>query len=144
MNTVELDLDTPSAQGSETLIHLPGGLLGFEKSKRYLLKTNSAEDPFHWFQVVDDPSLTFLVVSPFEVLPTYQPDIPAEDVRFLQLEKADDAFLLNIVTLRPRGGSTVNLKGPIVVNRFTLIGKQVVIANAARYSVQHPLPEEGQ
>lgn len=144
MNTVELDLDIPSAQGSETVIHLPCGLLGFEKSKKYLLKTRPQDEPFHWFQVLDDPTLTFLVVSPFEVLPTYRPDIPSEDVKFLQLEVPQDAFLLNIVSLRPHGHSTINLKGPIVVNRFTLIGKQVVISNAADYSVQHPLPEEGQ
>jgi flagellar assembly factor FliW len=34
----------------------------------------------------------------------------------------------------------VNLKGPIIINRNTHIGKQVVIANASDYSVQHPLP----
>jgi flagellar assembly factor FliW len=32
------------------------------------------------------------------------------------------------------------LKGPVVINRNTGVGKQVVIANAAQYSVQHPLP----
>ena len=31
-------------------------------------------------------------------------------------------------------------QGPIVINRFNLIGKQVILANAADYSVQHPLP----
>jgi flagellar assembly factor FliW len=33
----------------------------------------------------------------------------------------------------------VNLKGPIVVNRHTLVAKQVVPHNAADYSVRHPL-----
>jgi flagellar assembly factor FliW len=142
MNTVELDLDKPPALESETVIHLPSGLLGFERCKKYLLFSNPHEEPFHWLQVIGDPSLTFLVVSPFEVLPGYQPDIPTEDARGLQLEAPEDAFLLNIITLRRGGVSTVNLKGPIVVNRFSLIGKQVVIANAAEYSVQHPLPGE--
>jgi len=32
------------------------------------------------------------------------------------------------------------LKGPIVINRHTHIGKQVIITNAADYSVHHPLP----
>ena len=31
-------------------------------------------------------------------------------------------------------------KGPIVINRYTLTAKQVVLANAGRYSLQHPLP----
>ncbi|MEJ0091179.1 MAG: motility-associated protein [Limisphaerales bacterium] len=40
--------------------------------------------------------------------------------------------------LRP----TVNLKGPLIINRHTLAGKQVILANAnaTDYSVQHPLP----
>jgi len=33
----------------------------------------------------------------------------------------------------------VNLKGPIVINRRTLIGKQVILNNASRYSLHHPL-----
>jgi flagellar assembly factor FliW len=32
------------------------------------------------------------------------------------------------------------LKGPVVINRQTRTGKQVIIANAADYSVEHPLP----
>ncbi len=132
----------PFAVGSDTSVHLPCGLLGFEQVKRYTLSSIPGEEPFMWFRDQNDPALAFLVVSPFEVLPSYQPDLPAEDVRFLGLEGPEDALLLNIVTLRSRGRSTVNLKGPIVINRFSLIGKQVVLANAADYSVQHPLPTE--
>lgn len=142
MNTVELEAENPFALGSETVIHLPGGLLGFETYKRYSVLSNAAEEPFYWLKVLDEPSLSFLAISPFDVLPDYQPDIAADDVRSLGIECPDDAFLLNIVTLRPRGRSTVNLKGPIVVNRFSLVAKQVVIANASEYSVQHPLPAE--
>jgi flagellar assembly factor FliW len=35
------------------------------------------------------------------------------------------------------------LKGPVVINRNTGVAKQVVIANAVEYSVQHPLPVNG-
>jgi len=34
----------------------------------------------------------------------------------------------------------VNLKGPIVINRRTLTGKQVIPVNAAEYAIRHPLP----
>jgi flagellar assembly factor FliW len=47
---------------------------------------------------------------------------------------------MNIVTLRNQGPSTVNLKGPIVVNRCTRIAKQVIPLNAGLYPLQHPLP----
>ena len=132
----------PLTVGNDAVVHLPCGLLGFEPVKRYVLSSIPGEEPLMWFRDQNDPSLAFLVVSPFEVLPTYEPDLPAEDVRYLGLESPEDAVLLNIVTLRAHGRSTVNLKGPIVINRFSLIGKQVVLANAADYSVQHTLPTE--
>jgi flagellar assembly factor FliW len=91
---------------------------------------------------MDHPGVSFLAISPFDALPNYQPDLPMQDVRLLGIECPDDAFLLNIVTLRNGGRSTVNLKGPVVINRFSLLGRQIVLANAADYSVQHPLPAE--
>jgi flagellar assembly factor FliW len=142
MNTAELEADTAVSADGQTVIHLPSGLLGFEQVKRYVLATTPGEEPFQWFRDQSNPSLAFIVISPFEVLPSYAPDLPAEDVSYLNLDSPEDALLLNIVTLRKGGRATVNLKGPIVINRFSLIGKQVVIANAGDYSVQHPLPIE--
>lgn len=125
---------------NENIVHLPLGLLGFEHIKRYALLENPHEAPFRWLQVIDNPDLAFLVLPALETLPDYEPDVPAEDVKFLGLKNPTDALVYNIVTLRAKSGATVNLKGPIVINRFTLKGKQVVLANAARYSIQHPLP----
>lgn len=126
----------------ENIIKMPLGLMGFEHVTQFVLLSKPEEDPFRWLQVLDDSNLAFLVVSPFDVLPTYQPDISDEDARFLGLNSPQDAMVLCIITLRGRETATVNLKGPIMLNRFTLVGKQVVINNAAQYSLQHPLPVE--
>ena len=67
------------------------------------------------------------------------PNIPSADAEFIGLQAPEDALLLNIVTLHGDGRATVNLKGPIVLNRSTWIGKQSVPTNAADYSTQHPL-----
>ena len=142
MNLAELEHNLPFVAGSDAVVHLPCGLLGFEQVKKYVLSSIAGEEPFSWFRDQNNPALAFLVMPAFEVVPFYQPDLPTEDVRVLGLESPDDAILFNIVTLRANGRSTVNLKGPIVINRFSLIGKQVVLANAADYSVQHPLPTE--
>jgi flagellar assembly factor FliW len=56
------------------------------------------------------------------------------------LKAPNDALLFNIVTLRGPSRATLNLKGPIVINRHTHMGKQVILANASNYSVEHPLP----
>jgi flagellar assembly factor FliW len=123
-------------------VRLPMGLLGFEQIKDYVLLASPDEAPFAWLKVEDNNSLAFVVVNPFLVAPDYQPDIPKSDVEFLGLEEASDAILLNIVTIQGPQRATINLKGPIVVNRHTRIGKQVIINNAANYSVQFPLPVE--
>ena len=140
MNTTETTEMATLTGGKEKPIYLPLGLPGFEPLKEYALVSDAGQAPFSWLQVVNDPSLAFIVISPFEVLPNYQPDLPKEDVDFLEISSPKDAVLFSIVTLRGKGRATVNLKGPIVVNRHTARGKQVILANAAQYELQHSLP----
>jgi flagellar assembly factor FliW len=40
--------------------------------------------------------------------------------------------------LKSDGSATVNLKGPIVINRHTMIGKQVVLSQSS-YAIKHPI-----
>jgi flagellar assembly factor FliW len=122
------------------VVRMPTGLLGFEEIKDYVLMTNPDEQPFSWLKVQDNSALAFVVINPFIALPDYQPDIPQADVDILGLKQPDDAMLLSIVTVHDERRATVNLKGPIVINRHTHIAKQVIIANATAYSVTHPLP----
>ena len=133
------DTEAPEVASASEL-RLPLGLLGFEHLKDYLLVSNPGEEPFFWLQVKDEDALSFVVINPFMVAPEYRPDLPQADVAFLGIEDQDDAALFNIVTLHPTGRATINLKGPIVINRHTLVGKQVVLANASEYAVEHPLP----
>jgi len=130
----------PAPVPTASEVRLPLGLLGFEHLKDYSLISNPGEEPFCWLVVRDKDALAFVVINPFLVAPEYQPNLPQADVDFLGIETADDAVLYNIVTLHPAGHATVNLKGPIVINRHTFVGKQVVLANAVDYAVEHPLP----
>src|SRR5258708_39388971 len=107
MQTAELVELAPVPVEREQIVHLPLGLLGFEPIKKYVLFSNPDEAPFHWLQVLDDPSLAFLVVSPFEVMPDYDPDLSQEDVEFIGLESPSDALIYNIVTLRGKARATV-------------------------------------
>jgi len=140
-----IEIDPAERDGvAETIpcceIRMPAGLLGFEHMKNYLLVAKPAEAPFRWLQVKGNPSLAFVVIEPFFFMPDYQPDIPQADVDFLGLSSPSDAAVYAVVTVAGPRRATVNLKGPIVINRNTGLGKQVVIANAAQYSVQQPLP----
>lgn len=139
MSTLEMTEMEPVAVARENMVHLPAGLLGFETFKKFVLLTTDEEAPFSWLQAIDDPTLAFLVLPPFDAVPNYQPELSDDDVIYLGLKSSFDALMFNIVTLR-NGKATINLKGPIVINRYTLRGKQVVLQNAAAYSVRHPLP----
>lgn len=140
MNTLDLMDPVKPRPHDNDVVLLPYGLLGFERVKNYSLLTHPDQGPFLWFQMLQEPSHAFLVVPPEVVVPDYAPDIENHDADFLELNDPSDAFILNMVTLRHGTGATVNLKGPIVINRQTWIGKQVIPANAARYPVRHPLP----
>lgn len=122
-------------------IRMPAGLLGFEGIKEFDLIARPEEDPFVRMHSAGKPSLEFVLISPFVVAPEYQPDIPTADAESLGIRTPEDALVLNIVTVK-NAGATVNLKGPIIVNCRTRVARQVVINNAASYSVQHPLPIE--
>jgi flagellar assembly factor FliW len=141
MNTATIETEAEKKPApSANQIQFPLGILGFEQIKKYALLADPAEKPFAWLRVSENNSLAFVVIDPFIVLPDYKPDIPQSDVDFLELKDVGDALLLGIVTVHGHNHATMNLKGPIVINRHTHTGKQVIIANAADYSVQHPLP----
>ena len=140
MNTLETTELESLAVRNKNIVHLPLGLLGFESIKRYVLLENAHEAPFRWLQVLDDPGLAFLVLPTTDFFPDYEPDIATQDVEFLELSSPQDAQLLNIVTLCGKNRATVNLKGPIVLNRYSFVAKQVVPVNSAAYSLQQPLP----
>ncbi len=139
MMTAELTETEIRPTEDRDIIRLPFGLLGFEHVKQYVLLANPAEEPFLWLQMLDDAKRAFLVAPPERLALNYQPEISDDEVEFLELAGPADAYLLNIVTLHGNGQATVNLKGPVVINRRTLIGKQVILNNAAQYSLRHPL-----
>jgi flagellar assembly factor FliW len=140
MKTAETIEPTAVTPDEESTIRLPFGLLGFERNKDYVLLCRTDEEPFLWLQMVDAPKHSFLVISPFNVVPDYQPDIAEEDVAFLGIQKPEDALVLAITTLHANGSATVNLKGPIVFHRGSRVGKQVIPRNAAKYPLQFALP----
>lgn len=123
-----------------SVVEFPLGLLGFEALRRFTLVGKPEEAPFLWLEARDDSGLAFLVAPLDQIASDYKPDVALEDVRFLKLSSPREALLLGIVTLSGAGRATINLKGPLVINARTRVGKQVVPLNAAGYSAQYSLP----
>jgi flagellar assembly factor FliW len=140
MNTAEPVPAEATPTTSTNQISLPLGLLGFEPVKHFALLADPAEKPFAWLKAEGDTALAFVVIDPFVVMPDYKPEIPDADASYLGIKEPGDALLLGIVTIHGTSRATMNLKGPVVINRHSHVGKQVIIANSADYSVHHPLP----
>lgn len=138
MKTVEKDVAQGSGLGKDITISIPGGLLGFEDVKCYHLISVPEEQPLMWLEMVDRPHHGFLVVSPTHALPNYSPQITQQDLDSLGIKNSSEMLLLNVVTLRNDAAFT-NLKGPIVINQRTLVGKQCVPSNVFEFSIEHPI-----
>lgn len=123
---------------------LPQGLIGFRDYTRAELLYLPDHLPFLWMKLHGPTdAVHFIVIEPAGLIPGYSPELFDEDAVGLALNDPSEAMVLNIVTLRQQQPleASVNLVGPIVVNRRTRSGRQLVISNYSRYSAHHPLVE---
>ena len=122
-------------------IRLPLGLIGFADHKQLEFLYQPEQLPFLWMRLDGPRVLNFVVIEPGGLVPGYEPEIFDSDAAFLELASADDAAIFNIVTLRNNDplAATVNLAGPIIVNRRNGLAKQVVLANHGQYSTHYAL-----
>jgi flagellar assembly factor FliW len=121
---------------------LPLGLIGFAGYTRAELLHLPDNRPFLWLKLSGPlGTVTFVVIEPGGIIPGYEPDIFDNDAEVLGISDPAEAMILNVVTVKSPTPhqATVNLAGPILVNRRTGIGRQVVIANYSRYSARQVL-----
>lgn len=123
------------------IIRLPQGLVGFPEHTSFELLFHPEQLPFRWLRLLGPESIHFVVIEPAGIIPDYELELFDEDAEFLGIASAADALVLNIVAVSRTqpATATVNLVGPIVINKHTGVAKQVVLSNHARYSARHPL-----
>lgn len=123
---------------------LPQGLIGFRDYTRAELLYQPDHLPFLWMKLHGPrDAIHFIVIEPAGLIPGYELELFDEDAASLDLSDPAEAMVLNIVTLRQQNptDATVNLVGPIVVNRRTRTARQLVISNYSKFSAHHPLVE---
>ena len=90
----------------------------------------------------ESKELGFVVIEPSHFVEDYEVEISDDDAKELDISGASDALILNIVTIQDSENiesATANLVGPVLLNRNTWIGKQVIISNHMKYSTKHPI-----
>ena len=122
-------------------ISLPQGLFGFPEIRSMDLVYDQEELPFMWLREEKKDGLAFIVLEPGGIIPDYSVEIADGDVEVLGITGPEDTMIVNIVTLPAdqSGKIFLNLVGPIIVNRSTLVAKQCIINNHEEFSARHLL-----
>ena len=128
---------------AELVIEMQEGLIGFERLRRFVVVTPDESSPFRWFQSLDDGSIAFPIIDPWQFKPDYGPTISETDSRQLGLSRDTPRLVFAVVTIPKQNphGMTANLLGPIVVNAATRRGRQVIVTNE-QYTTRHSIVEE--
>jgi flagellar assembly factor FliW len=124
-------------------IFFPGGLLGFENLKDYLL-LDAAQQPFYWLQSLDVPEIAFVMINPEIFRPDYLPEVSKSELEEIGLQnsKSENSLVFTIVTIpEEHSRMTANLQGPIIINRKLKSGRQCISTNND-YKTQHYVLEE--
>lgn len=131
-------------------IRLLNGLVGFHDLTEVEIIYSEEELPFMRMREVPinkkaNTILEFFVVQPSTVLQNYSIKVSQGDLDHLDIKSSEDASLLVIASLEmtEKGRRvTVNLAAPILINKSTLKGKQIIIENFKEYSPTHLLYED--
>ena len=117
-------------------IHIEGGIVGLEGATSFQLICLADNWPFCFFQPLPDKQISVVVIEPGGWVKDYAPEFADAELATLDIYAKGDALILNVVkiaTFEPLEAS-VDLTRPIVINRHNLVGRQLTLANADRYS----------
>lgn len=117
-------------------VFLPEGLIGLPEWKHFTLQINEESRPVKLLVCKDQPLLSFPVADPWLIYPEFDPKL-VEDDRDALNDSLSDLEWLTILTVHDDPFEiTANLLSPIVYNRKTGEGRQVVLA-PNQYSAKH-------
>ena len=116
---------------AEEILIFPEGPLGFPDCTRFTLVDEERAAPFRMLQSLDNPNLAFVVVDPLVVRGDYHFNVTKEDLKLVKAEAVDDLMVYAIVTMAAELSEvTVNLQGPLVINKKHRIGHQFVLVDS--------------
>jgi flagellar assembly factor FliW len=137
-DTLTVETSTPE-RVAERFLTFERPIIGFNASRRFSLVPLGDEfGAFSSLASLDEEGLSFIVVPPGALFSDYVIEIPDADVALLALTSAADVEVLALVTRHQGGAPSVNLMGPIVVNRRTNVASQVVLQDGL-YAVAVPV-----
>lgn len=128
----------------DEIISFKKGIPGFESLKKFVILEHEPNTPFKWLQAVEEPDTAFVIMEPSAFIPTYDPKPNTEEMLELGIKDIKEALIYAIVVIpEDITQMTANLKAPIVINRQTNRGKQLILGDS-EYSLKHNILDEMQ
>lgn len=124
-----------------TIIRFPKGILGFPGFERYVILDPDENSPLKMLQSVDNPRLGFVITDPLTFKPDYKLRLYQKDLDEIEVKEAnlEEVLFFVIVTIPDNPADmTANLKGPLIIGKHTLLGKQVII-DSKEYELKYPI-----
>ncbi len=127
------------------VISFPNGLPSFETEHSFLLLPIAGSDEtLFCLQSILTPALSFILMNPFHLDPSYAPELSQDERKQLQVERDQDlCFYVMCAMKHPVETSTVNLKCPIALNPDVQIASQVIL-DSSDLHMRHPLSDFAQ
>lgn len=118
------------------------GLLGLEEYKNYEIEDIEDNNLFKILRSLDDEEISLVIISPFDVDEEYEVEISKEVIESLSISEEKNVELFTTVTLNSNiSKTTTNLRAPIVINKETNHGEQIILSNE-KYKIKHLISKE--
>jgi flagellar assembly factor FliW len=112
---------------------------GFPQLNEFTIDRSDPSLPFGTLVSVEDSDISFLLGDPFVFYPDYEFDLPEELEAEWGAVAPTDLEVWGIITYKGSfPESTINLRAPLIINRKTMSGKQLILKDSI-YEVRHPL-----
>ncbi len=119
---------------TDKVIYFPRGLAGFEGLHEFILLQINTDTPFLVLQSMDKAQVGLLVADPYTFMEDYNVKVGDAEQKLLRLKdnERDNVAVLVTVSI-PQGKpeeTSLNLVGPILVNREKRVGLQIPQADS--------------
>ena len=118
---------------------MPAGMPGFQGMKRFVIIEKEETWPFHCFQCLDDPDLSFFIMNPYLFMADYNVNLKQAALEAGWQDDSEEEIKTYVIVNTTAGVPekiTANLIGPLLINTKRFGAVQLVLHNSP-YSHQH-------
>ena len=129
---IKSNLSVPQVISTESVIHFPNGIPGFENQTRFQLFQQQDSDVIFLLQSLIDKTIVLSIAQPCHFNINYSFILTDDEENLLQLESIDDLLILLILHKDENDSNNHpvvkgSIKSPLLINTKSKIGIQKIL-----------------